>query len=626
MPVVALAFAAAAALALAAATPASAAAQPRLAEAAAARFPERAYALTLPAPRWLGPGAVHVTENGAPVDGVSVTPADGASAYRFGVVLAIDVSDSMRGRPLEGAIRAAKAFVRHRNPGQPVAVVTFAGAVRVTQPFTTDGATIERALSGIASGGRGTRLVDAVEQSLGLLRSARIGAGSIVLLTDGDDRGSRATLAAVSGAAARSGVRVFTIGLPSPETDFGTLNLLAAATHGEFSPATSLSDLTRVYERLGSRLASQYLIQYRSSARAGTPVRVRVRVDGVAGTAEADYRTPPIRPAPRPPFHPAPADRVWAAPATPVVASLIVALLVVLAVWLLVRPRGSSMRARLGAYVGPPEDDSRSRAEALGGRMLTGAQRSLDRIPWLARVGEALDVARMELTPARLAAYVAGATLLVLVALAAVAGVVGALASLMVPVIAWSLVSRRVAVQRRHFRDQLPDNLQVIASAMRAGHSLSAAVSVVVEDAPEPTRRELARVVADERLGVPIDESLKTVVRRMASKDLEQVALVASLQRETGGNTAEVLDRVTENVRERLELQRMVKTLTAQGRMSRWVVSLLPPGLLAILTAINPAYMRPLFVTKTGHVLLLVSTVLVVSGSLVIKKIVDIKV
>jgi tight adherence protein B len=112
----------------------------------------------------------------------------------------------------------------------------------------------------------------------------------------------------------------------------------------------------------------------------------------------------------------------------------------------------------------------------------------------------------------------------------------------------------------------------------------------------------------------------------MASKDFEQVALVAALQRETGGNTAEVLDRVTDTVRDRVALHRMIKTLTAQGRMSRWVVSGLPVALLLAITLINPEYIRPLYVEPLGRALLVLAGLMVVSGSLVIKRIVDIKV
>jgi len=116
------------------------------------------------------------------------------------------------------------------------------------------------------------------------------------------------------------------------------------------------------------------------------------------------------------------------------------------------------------------------------------------------------------------------------------------------------------------------------------------------------------------------------VARRMQSRDLEQVALVAALQRETGGNTAEVLDRVAETVRGRFELRRLVRTLTTQGRMSRWVLSLLPVGLLFVMSALNPGYVAPLFTNPVGRVLLVLGAVMIVTGSLVIKRIVNIKV
>jgi tight adherence protein B len=112
----------------------------------------------------------------------------------------------------------------------------------------------------------------------------------------------------------------------------------------------------------------------------------------------------------------------------------------------------------------------------------------------------------------------------------------------------------------------------------------------------------------------------------MDNRDLEQVSLVAALQRETGGNTAEVLDRVTDTIRERFELRRLVKTLTAQGRMSRWVVSALPVVLLTVITLINPGYMEPLYSTGTGRALLVASGFFVVMGSIVIGRIVNIKV
>jgi tight adherence protein B len=147
-----------------------------------------------------------------------------------------------------------------------------------------------------------------------------------------------------------------------------------------------------------------------------------------------------------------------------------------------------------------------------------------------------------------------------------------------------------------------------------------------VEEASEPSRSEFRRIVNDERLGVPLVEAIRRVARRMDSRDLDQVALVATIQRETGGNTAEVLDRVVQTIRQRGELRRLMETMTAQGRLSRVVVTAIPPVLVGAISLINPEYLRPLFHTGTGNLLLGIAAGLVILGSLVIKRIVNITV
>ena len=133
-------------------------------------------------------------------------------------------------------------------------------------------------------------------------------------------------------------------------------------------------------------------------------------------------------------------------------------------------------------------------------------------------------------------------------------------------------------------------------------------------------------MVADEQLGVPLDEAIDAVADRMESSDLRQVGLVAALQHETGGNTAEVLDRVADTVRERFELRRLVRTLTTQGRMSRWILTSLPAFLLAAISFLNPEYVEPLYTRQGGRILLVVAAVMVTAGSLVIRKIINIRV
>jgi len=196
----------------------------------------------------------------------------------------------------------------------------------------------------------------------------------------------------------------------------------------------------------------------------------------------------------------------------------------------------------------------------------------------------------------------------------------------LVPLFVFNAIKGKLAKKRRNFSNQLPEALQVIASAMRAGHTIIGALAVVASESPEPTGSEVSRAVADEQLGVPLDVALDRVARRMASREFEQVAVVAGLQREAGGNAAEVLDRVAETVRERIELRQLVRSLTAQGRLSRWILTLLPPGLAGIIALLDPGYLSPLFDKSAGRAILVLAGIMIVLGSVMIKRIVEVKV
>ena len=202
-----------------------------------------------------------------------------------------------------------------------------------------------------------------------------------------------------------------------------------------------------------------------------------------------------------------------------------------------------------------------------------------------------------------------------------------ALAALVgVPLVVRGHVRRLVRRRRTRFADQLGDTVQAIGSAMRAGHGISAAISMQLDDLPQPTQEELRRVIAAERIGVPFERALDEAVVRMASTDLEQVALVASLQRDTGGNGAEALDRVVETIRGRDDVRRLVSTLTAQGRMSRWVLTGLPVGLTLVMSVVGHGYLTPLLTTGLGHLLTAVACLMLVVGSVWIGHVVEIDV
>jgi tight adherence protein B len=258
--------------------------------------------------------------------------------------------------------------------------------------------------------------------------------------------------------------------------------------------------------------------------------------------------------------------------------------------------------------------------------VFTGTERSLERTRWWTRFKQAVQFADSPLPPVQLVFGTVVLTLFAMYVLALAAGPVLALVGLLVPVAVRALIIARIARKRRLFGDQLPDNLDVLASGLRAGHSLIGSFAVVVHDAPEPSKTEFQRVVADEQLGVSLEDALGGVSTRMKSRDMEQVALVASVQNDTGGNAAEVLDRVTESIRERQEVRRLVRTLTAQGRLARWIVSLLPVGLLVAISVVNTEYMKPLFNHTSGRIALGFAALLILTGSYIIGRIVDIEV
>ena len=596
---------------------------------AAAKFPERAFIVSLPEKTRLTAEHVEVRENGVLVGDISLAPVGQAPGRTAGpgVVLVIDASESMLGSPIKNAMAAARAFAGKRAPSQHLAVLAFNAKTQTVLPFTSDQREINHALRSTPKIAYYTRMYEALDRAISMVETASLSPGSIVLLSDGQELGSFSSPDEAIAKANAARIRIFTVGLRSRFFDAPTLRALARGTGGRYREAASPRALSSIFAELGSELAREYVLRYDSTAVAGEKVRVAVRIQGVPGVAVTGYSTPGPSPAElSEPFHRSLANRFWSSPWTMLFVIAATAFLIAFCLVSVARPRSRTLRRRMAEFVSVRADERRAATGRITNRVFVGAERSLETTRWWTGFKESLELAQIKMPAIHLLLWTAVGTLLVAWLFAAILGsAVFAVFGVAVPFGVRGWVRRKLERRRRAFAEQLPDNLQVLASALRAGHSFVGALSVVVDDASEPSRSEFKRVVADEQLGVPLDEALKTVVRRMENDDLDQVALVAALQRRTGGNMAEVLDRVTDTIRERFELRRMVQTLTAQGRLSRWVVTALPVVLLAAITLLNPSYVEPLFSTTAGRVMLIGAIAMVVGGSLVIKRIVDIK-
>jgi tight adherence protein B len=582
-------------------------------------WPDRGFVVSLRSGQRIQPSRFTVLENGQPVLGTRVLP---ASAVRgsFGAMLVIDTSNSMRGAPIRGAMDAARAFAAQRNLNQRLALLAFNSSDELLLPFTRSQTEIDSALAGTPGLAGGTHIYDAVGKAITLIRAAHYQTGAVVLLSDGADTGSSLGLDQVRKLTHDAHVRVFTVGLHSKTFRPATLQQLADATGGSFSEAATPADLAGIYKQLGLKLSHQYLVRYRSLVVPGRPVHVSVSVAGI-GRARSAYVAPTLLP---PSFDKPLSSRIWSSGITLFVMCVLISALLSFALIMALRPSGSTVRRRLSDFVTTAgKKDAR---DPLPSRIFEGTEQSLEQTRWWQRFKEILKLAEVNIPPVQLLVGTLILTLFVAWLMATFVSGILALVGLAVPLFVRGLILYRVEKRRRAFADQLADNLDVVASGLRAGHSLVGGLSLVVKDAAEPSRTEFQRVIADEQLGVPLEDALTLVAQRMKSREVEQVALVSSLQRETGSNSAEVLDRVIENIRERQGLRRLVRTLTAQGRMARWVVSFLPLGLLLVITLVNPTYMKPLFTHASGRVMIAVGAIMIVAGSLVIKKIVNIKV
>jgi tight adherence protein B len=188
----------------------------------------------------------------------------------------------------------------------------------------------------------------------------------------------------------------------------------------------------------------------------------------------------------------------------------------------------------------------------------------------------------------------------------------------------WLWNKRRMRLQK--FASQLPDALELVARALRAGHSLAAGLHVVGEEMPSPVADEFSRVFEESNLGIPVEEAMKSMCDRVPNLDLRFFVTSVAIQRQTGGDLAEILDKIGYVIRERFRILGQVKALTGEGRLSGIVLIALPFALFAFMLNTKPDYVESLWTTDLGKKMSAAAIIAQILGALVIRKIVNIKV
>jgi tight adherence protein B len=304
-------------------------------------------------------------------------------------------------------------------------------------------------------------------------------------------------------------------------------------------------------------------------------------------------------------------------------------------VYVLVSKRQSTLERRLAGYspgaqrASGPRDGSESLTDTKMMQQAAGmAERLAERAGMLDRVRTMFEQAEVPIRPAEalllwpIVAVLASAFGFLLFG-GLLFGVVFFVLGLGVPVF---LLRRKIKKRFRTFEEQLPDTLGLLAGSLRAGFSFMQGMEAVAEETVDPMRKELQRVFTEARLGRPIEEALEEVADRMKSDDLRWAVMAIRIQREVGGNLSELLDTVAETMVQRDRLRREIRSLTAEGRMSAYVLSIFPPAFALMLFMFQRDYIGLLLKEPMGIAALVVASLMGVAGWFWLKKIVNIEV
>jgi len=540
------------------------------------------------------------------------------------VALVIDTSGSIAGTPLDAAKAAAVGLLQQMRLGTRVVVIGFGDTASVAAPMTTDAATAIAAVEGLQANGE-TALYDGI--STALSQFSADAQRSIVVLSDGKDTVSAIALDAVNAGLADSGVAFYGVNLETPDSDPAAMDSLAQAASGRVIDAADPTALAGVYDAVAAQLTNQYLLTFQVGGVGGSS---EIEVSASAGERTVELERVvdlPTAPAERP-AEAQGAPQVVAAPgndwALPVgLVCLFVALLV--AGLILFTPRARDRRRRRNT-VRQEQGLRRGQLTELTQRATSFADRTLEGHGRRRKLTDALEHAGVVLRPGEFVVLGATGSFVTFALGFLLAGPIVGLALAAVVVAGFRFSLSFLAERRRaKFGDQLPDTLQLLSGSLRAGYGILQAIDAVARDSESPTGDEFGRVVIETRLGRNPSEALHALAARTANEDFEWVVQAMDIHREVGGDLTEVLDTVAGTIRQRNQLRRQVKSLSAEGRLSAWILFVLPIGLFGVMKLTNPAYVNELTGSGVGFVMLGVAVLLMTVGGLWLRKIVKLE-
>ncbi len=565
-----------------------------------------------------------LTENGEEVTGLVATNLGRAKS----IVLAVDRSQSMTGQPLIDAVTAARAFVAAKPPEDRISVVTYATEPLLLTSFQTSTTDADSALRSISIDPvQGTTLYDALVLSANSLASEAYLGRVIIIVTDGNETRSEASLDEAIASAQRADVSVYVVGIESAAFNPRPLQQLAEETGGNYYGAADSAALGEVYNSIAEELSRTWRLEYVTSALPSEEISLTATAADESASAKVVAPGSPVTTR-KPQIEGRLPEQFFGSFWGQAAFAAVVGLIVLLAAgFAFASPRGAWLKGRLEPHIATKRRAKQAGRERLkiAAGLFHATENALSKFkPWH-RLQRILERADLPLRTVEFVYLMLGAGL--------VGGLVAAGLTQTVPLIALGLLGGAAlpylfvtfkAKQRvRMFENQLPDLLVTMAAGLKAGHSFRQAIQSVVDEDQPPASKELKRVLTETRLGRPMDEALAEMAARIGSKNFEFVITAVTIQRQVGGSLAGLFDMVADTVRNRQQFAKKIKGLTAMGRASAYVLIGLPFFVAAMLTLLNAEYMRPLWHTGTGHKLILTMFIMIGIGSLILRKIVN---
>jgi len=543
-------------------------------------------------------------------------------ALKRSVALVIDTSGSMSGAPLAAAKNAASAFLDALPADVQVAIVTAGSPSIVVLRTSADRAKVKSVVAALQPKGE-TALFDAIRSGADLIRTG-FEEKRIIVLSDGADTASAATYGQARSAVGT--IPVDTIAFNTEETAKAVLTNFAKATGGRSYQAGDAQALTGAFAQAAGAFSAQLLVRVTvPPALQGKEGKLVVQATVGETTVTTDFQvtfvpdTQATTPLVGSVSDGVPVWLEYALPAVIFVGLLALGILIVGPLLTTGTRRRRLSQVDQFAAVPRPSTTSQPEVESpIAQAALQMSQQVMQQTNVEGRLAQQLDRAGMRMRPhewllLRTAVTFAGVLVCVVFISPWYLG-------LLLGVIAgWggTAVYHRIKAIRRvnTFADQLPDALQLVIGSLRSGFSLTQSVDAMTRELGDPIQTEFGRALGETRLGVDIEDALDRVAKRMRNRDLAFVVVAIRVQREIGGNLAEVLATTVHTMRERATLHRQVRALSAEGRLSAYVLIALPIVMLGYMILVRGTYLLPLIQTPTGLVLATIGAVELILGT-----------